>query len=76
MQAPHEELSLAIITKLDELLDHPNAFHTRVEHSEQKLVSIELLCCLLITAETKSELEDVIRHQVYNNALIVSDSIL
>ena len=76
MQAPNEKLSLAIITKLDQLLDHPDALHTRVEHPEQELVSIELFSSLLISAETKPELEDVICHQVYNYALIIPDSVL
>ena len=62
MQAPYQELRLAIITKLDELLDHSDALHTRVDHSEQELVSIELFRSLLITAETKPELEDVVCH--------------
>ena len=76
MQAPYEELSLAIITKLDQLLDHPDALHTRVHHPEQELVSIELFSSLLITAESEPELEDVIGHQVNDYALVVSDSIL
>ena len=76
MQAPYEELSLAIITKLDKLLDHSDALHTRVEHPEQELVSIELFGSLLIATETESELEDVICHQVYNYALIIPDSVL
>ena len=76
VQAPDEKLSLAIITKLDQLLDHPDALHTRVHHPEQELVSIELFSSLLITAESEPELEDVIGHQVNDYALVVSDSIL
>ena len=57
-------------------MDHPDALHTRVEHPEQELVSIELFGSLLIATETESELEDVICHQVYNYALIIPDSVL
>ena len=76
MQTPNKQLSLAIVTELDELLDHPDALHSRVKHSEQELVSIELFGCLLIATETEPELEDVVCHQIDNYALIIPDSVL
>ena len=76
MQSPDQELGLAVIAELDELLNHPDTLHTTVEHSEQELVSIELLRSLLIAAEPEPQLEDVICHVVDNDALIVTDLVL
>ena len=73
METPSHQLSLPIIRLFNQKIDHSDPLHSRLQHSEEKLISIDLLDRSFVILVAKPQIEDVLRHRVHDHSLIVSD---
>ena len=76
MESPDKKLIASVLRDLNELVDNSDALHSRLEHSQQELLSVELGDSLLIPTKPKPQLEDILCHYVHNNSFVVSDLVL
>ena len=76
MQAPSHQLILMLISDFEQLLDDSDPLEPLVEHGCEQLLAIKLLLLLLILSKAKPEVENVVRHRVHNDTLVVANLVL
>ena len=76
VHTPDHQLSLMLVRHCDQLLHDSDSLQTRLEHARKELISIDLFGHLLVPIEAEPEIEDVLRHDVHDDPLVVSDLVL
>ena len=76
MNAPDHQLRLPVIRNCNKLINDPDPLQSRLQHTHQKFISIDLLYHFLIAIEAKSQIEYVLCHDIDDDALVVSNLIL
>ena len=65
-----------LISDFEQLFDDSDPLEPLVEHGCEQFLAIKLLLLLLILSKAESEVENVVRHRVHDDALIVTDFVL
>lgn len=76
MQTPSHQLVLMRTGNLHKFLDDSDALQARVNHADEEFVSVELMLLFFVVAEAEAEVEDVLSHQIDDDALVVADFVL